>query len=250
MTRDELKMNPVEFLCIGGLVLLMIIMLFLLFATLILLVFFISKVAVPTLFAFSKDEKISINNYKNPKNYKEKIFNSNNVEGLISKRLLNEGFENIKINFNGQKAISHYKMAIVNEFRRDKDLQKIPTLQLWTLDTKINVFFIITKTDSVTKQDIKDFSNQCCEYALKNKKGLPRGLNSGVMSIAMVLSNSIENDAMKWVQTAPPKHLGLFELPVIYDLTTGIFYHYDNSGSFGKKIYPYGIRLVIRTLSD
>jgi hypothetical protein len=118
------------------------------------------------------------------------------------------------------------------------------------LDMKINVFYIISKMDHVSRNEIIAFSKQCSEYGLKNKKGLPRGLNSGVMSIAVILSNNIEKDAIEWISSAPPKHYGLFEIPVIYDLSNGHYYHYDNSKFWGKKMYPYAIRLIIRTLSD
>jgi hypothetical protein len=57
----------------------------------------------------------------------------------------------------------------------------------------LNPFVIIGEIDGqITKAVIEKFSTDCFEYALKNNKGWPRGLQSGVGSVAILMGSNVD----------------------------------------------------------
>lgn len=111
----------------------------------------------------------------------------------------------------------------------------------WTwFATQLNTFIIIGETDQpINKAVIENFSSACLNYALANNKGWPRGLQSGVGSIAILMGNNIEGDAIYFAENSSKKHFSAFEIPVLLDLEKRLVYKYKSTPIWGKIYFSY-----------
>lgn len=112
--------------------------------------------------------------------------------------------------------------------------------------TQMNFFVIMGLSNKITKETIEEFSRNCMDYAIKNNKGLPRGLQAGVVSFALLVSSDVDEDAKKFAQARPKKHFAAFEMPVIFDLKENKLYYYDKTPIWGF-IYYKAFRNFIET---
>ena len=112
--------------------------------------------------------------------------------------------------------------------------------------TQINFFAIMGVSNNITKEIIENFSEKCTDYAIKNKKGLPRGFQSGTVSFTLLASLSVDEDAKKFAQERPKKHFAAFEMPVVFDLEENKLYYYDKTPTLGF-IYYKTFRNFIKT---
>src|ERR1051325_6798837 len=86
--------------------------------------------------------------------------------------------------------------------------------------TQLNTFVIIGDTDKpIDRTAIENFSKSCYDYALKNNKGWPRGLQAAVGAIAILAGDNIEPTAIHFCETASKKHWSAFEIPVVHKKT-------------------------------
>jgi len=107
--------------------------------------------------------------------------------------------------------------------------------------TKLKIFSFVNYAPSIDRNIIKEYSKNCLKYALRNKPGLPRGFQNGVVSNNVLVSDNITPDALEFVNTRPKKHFSAFELPMIYDLNTNTLYYYQGGVIFGA-VYEHFIR--------
>lgn len=117
------------------------------------------------------------------------------------------------------------------------------------LATKLKMFSFISYKSSVSEEDIKDYADVCYEYARKNYKGLPRGLQNVFTSFAVVASNNISKEAIEYVQKSPTKHFAAFEMPILYDLSTDTLYFYRETPIWGAIYYKYFREYIINKFS-
>ena len=107
------------------------------------------------------------------------------------------------------------------------------------LATQMNVFTIVGSVDIITKYIIENFSKKSLEYTINNNEGLPRGLQSGVVSFSLLASQFIHNEAKQWVKQRPEKHFAAFEYPVLFDLTLNKIFYYDKTPIWGAIYYKF-----------
>ncbi|MBW2982518.1 hypothetical protein KY343_06570 [Candidatus Woesearchaeota archaeon] len=105
------------------------------------------------------------------------------------------------------------------------------------LATQMNFFIIIGVSKNVKKETIENFSKNCMDYAIKNNKGLPRGIQAGVVSFALLISSKVDETAKKFTQARPKKHFAAFEMPIIFDLKENKIYYYDKNPIWGFIYY-------------
>ena len=111
--------------------------------------------------------------------------------------------------------------------------------------TQLNTFVIIGKTnDKIDKQVIEDFSKNCFKYSLKNHKGWPRGLQAGVGSIAILLGNSIDNEAKLFCEKLSKKHWSAFEIPVLYNSDEKKPIRYIKNPIWGRIYFPFFTKTI------
>lgn len=114
------------------------------------------------------------------------------------------------------------------------------------LAVQMNFFAIMGFCESITEEIIENFSKNCLEYAIKNNKGLPRGLQSGVVSFPLLVSSDVDENSKEFAQTRPKKHFAAMEMPVIFDLKENELYYYDKTPIWGG-LYAQTFRNFIET---
>jgi len=170
----------------------------------------------------------------NYNSFDQNKFKINSILERAVQRLYYDGFSQSGVNMNGVQSIAMYK----KKFKPEMFL------------TQMNIFFIIGETTNITIDSIKDFSDHSLGYSIKNNRGLMRGMQSGVMSISVLMSNNVDGGAIEWVQERPPKHYAAMEVPVIYDLSNNNYYFYKDTPLWGMIYYPYIIALINNALRD
>jgi len=76
--------------------------------------------------------------------------------------------------------------------------------------TQMNIFVIVGSSDRISRNDIEVFSKNSLEYTIKNNQGLPRGVQSGVVSFSLLTSKSIDEDAKQFAKERPKKNFAAF----------------------------------------
>lgn len=95
----------------------------------------------------------------------------------------------------------------------------IKRFRLQWFATQLNSFvFIGEPMERIDRATIESFSSDCLAYALDNHKGWPRGLQSGVCSIAILQGWSIDQEAQRFCESFSKKHWSAFEVPVLYQM--------------------------------
>jgi len=146
-----------------------------------------------------------------------------NYINIASKRLLKDGFD-IK-----QDRILDMDVTIATK--------KI--FKLTWFATQLNIFVCMSNVDYISSDLIKNFSSAALDYGIIFKEGLPRGLQSGVVSFSVLASLSIDEDAIKWINKKPKKHFAAFEFPVLYDLNNHEIYYYEKTPMWGAIYYGF-----------
>jgi len=99
--------------------------------------------------------------------------------------------------------------------------------------TKLKIFSFLAYSGEINKQQIESYSKECLRYAIKNKKGLPRGWQNGVVANNVLVSERVTADAIAFVTSRPDKHFSAFEMPGVYDLSSGSLYFYSGGVIWG-----------------
>ncbi|CAM3724033.1 hypothetical protein MUGA111182_05490 [Mucilaginibacter galii] len=113
------------------------------------------------------------------------------------------------------------------------------------LATQLNTFvFIGSANSAVDKVLIERFSHECYEYATKNNRGWPRGIQSGVGSVAILKATTTDRDAAEFCEKPSKKHWSAFEIPVIYDTANLRTVKYLKNPIWGTIYFPYFTELI------
>lgn len=111
--------------------------------------------------------------------------------------------------------------------------------------TQLNTFVIIGDTNSlIDKSTIENFSSACLKYALQNNQGWPRGLQSGIGSIAILMGSNVSVDAIAFCEKPTKKHWSAFEIPVIYDESQRRIIRYIKTPIWGKIYFGFFTNLI------
>ncbi len=111
--------------------------------------------------------------------------------------------------------------------------------------TQLNTFIIIGETsNTIDKTAIENFSTACLKYALQNHQGWPRGLQSGIGSIAVLKGSNVTADAVLFCEKPTKKHWSAFEIPVIYDESRRKAVRYIKTPIWGKIYFGFFTKLI------
>lgn len=113
------------------------------------------------------------------------------------------------------------------------------------LATQLNTYIVVgTSREHITSQAIADFSKSCFDYAVKNNKGWPRGLQAAIGSIAILQGTDITQDAIAFCEKPTKKHWSAFEVPVLYDLDAQHAIRFVNNPIWGRIYFPYFAKTI------
>jgi hypothetical protein len=114
---------------------------------------------------------------------------------------------------------------------------------------QLNTFIIVGEAPSVDRPLMESFSKAAYEFALKNNKGWKRGWQSGIGSINILKSASIDDGALQFCEKTPPKHWSAFEVPVLYNTVGKKTIRFVSTPIWGRLYYPYFLKLIEQTTS-
>ena len=108
----------------------------------------------------------------------------------------------------------------------------------------MNVFSVIANFDTVDAKTAEAFTKAADEYAKSNNSGLPRGLQSGIYTLAVIVSQKVDQTAIDYVSKAPPSQWAAIALPVIYNLENDSLHYFTGTPIWGFAMYR-GLRKYV-----
>jgi hypothetical protein len=115
---------------------------------------------------------------------------------------------------------------------------------LW-FATQMNTFIHIAQAPQpITWHMMEQFSMQAFQGAINNNPGWPRGLQSGVASIAILRGVAADEQAVAYCRNFSRKHWSAFEIPVIFDEARKQAIWYDRAPIWGVMYHGHLSHLV------
>lgn len=105
--------------------------------------------------------------------------------------------------------------------------------------SKLKMTSFVQYVPHIDAGEIDRYSAYCLEQALKNHRGLPRGLQNGAVSYNVLVSESVSPDAIAFARSRPRKHYSAFEYPVICDLQNHALHYYTDKIIWGALYDSY-----------
>lgn len=131
------------------------------------------------------------------------------------------------------------KRVIVNIGDFVASTAKESKFELKWMATKLKMFSFISYAEKIDEDTIKKYSHECFEYSRKNYKGLPRGIQNGIVSFSVLTSVDVDKSAIDFVRNRPKKHFSAFEMPIIIDLKNEQLFFYDQTPIWGGMYYKF-----------
>lgn len=110
------------------------------------------------------------------------------------------------------------------------------------LATQLNTFVVACdfSDERITPEVIEGFLNTSFDYAKENYSGWPRGLQSGLGVIVVLISKNIHEDAIEYCQESKSgKKWAGFSVPVVIDSSKDAVYYFNKNPVWGRIYYPY-----------
>ena len=108
--------------------------------------------------------------------------------------------------------------------------------------TQLNTFIVAVDfgNETVTVESIENVLNEAFAYAKQNYSGWPRGFQSALGSIVIVVSSSIEDTAATYCRELKSgKKWAGFSVPVAIDANSGQVHAFEKKPMWGGIYYPY-----------
>lgn len=108
--------------------------------------------------------------------------------------------------------------------------------------TQLNTFIVASDfgDQTLTAKSIEDHLMESFKYADRNYKGWPRGLQSGVGVISILLSTKIDKAAKDYCRELKSgKKWAAFSIPVVIDSINGDIYSFKENPTWGRIYYPH-----------
>ncbi len=115
--------------------------------------------------------------------------------------------------------------------------------------TQLNTFLFAVDfgDDPIGVAAIEAVLAEAFAYAEKNYTGWPRGLQSGVGVIAILVSSSMDERAIVYCQELKSgKKWAGFTVPCIIDSSTGQLYSFSRNPVWGRIYYPHFRELLLK----
>lgn len=113
--------------------------------------------------------------------------------------------------------------------------------------TQLNTFVVVTDfgAEAANVPALEAFLADAFAYADKNYKGWPRGLQSGIGVVAMMVSSNLDADAISYCQELRSgKKWAGFTIPVVIDSGSGQMHRFGKKPMWGRIYYPYFEKLI------
>ena len=153
-----------------------------------------------------------------------------------------------------QEYLSKVKTKFINTKQTNiSDLDTLVTYDevfKWEwIATKLKIFSFVSYADKIDENLMKNYTENCLKYACKNKKGLPRGIQNGVVSYSVLVSENIDLSAISFVSKRTDKHWSAFEMPIIVDLAKRELYYYKENIVLGALYDSFLNEYILRNFN-
>ena len=102
------------------------------------------------------------------------------------------------------------------------------------LATKLKLFSFVAYVENADASTFQDYNRYCFDYALKNRPGLPRGLQNGIVTNHVMVCSQATPEAMAVAMGRPEKKWSAFVNPILVDLGQSVIYYYRQPIIWGK----------------
>jgi len=113
--------------------------------------------------------------------------------------------------------------------------------------TQLNTFITASdlKDTEITKQTIESHLKHSYDYSKKNYKGWPRGLQSGLGVISILISENVTEEAKIYCKKLKSgKKWAAFTIPVVIDASTKEVFFFDKNPMWGRIYFPYFKKMI------
>lgn len=113
--------------------------------------------------------------------------------------------------------------------------------------TQMNTFIVSSDfgDEKLTTKVLESHLTESFKYASKNYNGWPRGLQSGVAVISILISSNIEEDVKNFCfELKSGKKWAGIAIPVVIDAKDGTVYSFKRDPMWGKIYFPYFRKLI------
>ncbi len=113
--------------------------------------------------------------------------------------------------------------------------------------TQLNTFIVVTDFGNLTIDSamIENHLTEAFNFSKKHYTGWPRGLQSGIGVISILISSNITDEAKDYCQKLKSgKKWAGFTIPVVYDTSTNNTYEFEKYPMWGRIYYPHFRRLI------
>lgn len=110
--------------------------------------------------------------------------------------------------------------------------------------TRLHVFVVVLYVDRLDEGEAEDLTGAAQRYAIDHKGGLPRGLQTGTVAVAVLLTDDSEGAVHSWPASNQQHRFGAARFPVLVELTSNAV-SYPNRRHAKVGVYaPYLFGLV------
>lgn len=159
--------------------------------------------------------------------------------------------EDKKMNINSIKE----KLSLKSIFLRDEKILGKPSVIgyekkfKWSwFATQLNTFIVVSDfgDENITVDLIEKHLSEAFNFANNNYTGWPRGLQSGVGVISILISNNITSDAKEYCKMLKSgKKWAGFTIPVTVNFSTNEVIYFEKNPIWGKIYYPHFKNIIL-----
>lgn len=106
--------------------------------------------------------------------------------------------------------------------------------------TQMNLFiFIGNSNKKIDARLLEEFSNGCLKYSMEHARGWPRGIQSGIISIAILKGESVDEEGIAFCEQTPKIKWAALEIPVIYNQKEKKTIKFKSTPLWGLIYFPF-----------
>ena len=102
----------------------------------------------------------------------------------------------------------------------------------WVL-TRLHTMVLLADADAVDVADLESFADDAKRWAKRNKGGLPRGLQTGIAVLPVLVADAATPAAVSFAERRPDKDFAAVALPMLVDTGTGRLHAYSGQIIWG-----------------
>lgn len=113
--------------------------------------------------------------------------------------------------------------------------------------TQLNTFIVATDfgNDEINNTQIEDHLAKSFKFTSQNYTGWPRGLQSGIAVISILISSNVTDEAKEYCRKLKcGKKWAGFTIPIVCDSTTNEVFQFEKNPMWGRIYYPHFKKLI------